>query len=42
MFIKYEHFSNYVNITLIQVYALTNNAEGAEVEWFYEWFYMIF
>ena len=24
------------NITLIQVYAPTNNAEEAEVEWFYE------
>ena len=24
------------NITIIQVYALTNNAEEAEVEWFYE------
>ena len=24
------------NITLIQVYALTSNAEEAEVEWFYE------
>ena len=24
------------NIMLIQVYALTNNAEEAEVEWFYE------
>ena len=24
------------NITAIQVYALTNNAEEAEVEWFYE------
>ena len=24
------------NITVIQVYALTNNAEGTEVEWFYE------
>ena len=24
------------NITLIQVYAPTSNAEGAEVEWFYE------
>ena len=24
------------NITLIQVYALTNNTEEAEVEWFYE------
>ena len=25
-----------LNITVIQVYALTNNAEEAEVEWFYE------
>ena len=24
------------NIMIIQVYALTNNAEEAEVEWFYE------
>ena len=24
------------NITVIQVYALTGNAEEAEVEWFYE------
>ena len=24
------------NITVIQVYALTNNAEAAEVKWFYE------
>ena len=24
------------NITVIQVYALTNNAEEAEIEWFYE------
>ena len=24
------------NITVIQVYALTNNPEEAEVEWFYE------
>ena len=24
------------SITVIQVYALTNNAEEAEVEWFYE------
>ena len=27
------------NITVIQVYALTSNAEEAEVEWFYEDFY---
>ena len=25
-----------LNITIIQVYALTSNAEEAEVEWFYE------
>ena len=25
------------NITVIQVYALTNNAEKAAVEWFYEY-----
>ena len=25
-----------LNITVIQVYALTGNAEEAEVEWFYE------
>ena len=25
-----------INITVIQVYALTSNAEEAEVEWFYE------
>ena len=24
------------NITIFQVYVLTNNAEEAEVEWFYE------
>jgi len=24
------------NITVIQVHALTSNAEGSEVEWFYE------
>ena len=24
------------SITVIQIYALTNNAEEAEVEWFYE------
>ena len=24
------------NITVIEVYTLTNNAEEAEVEWFYE------
>ena len=31
------HFSGKpYSITVIQVYALTNNAEEAEVEWFYE------
>ena len=25
-----------INITVIQVYALTSNAEEAEIEWFYE------
>ena len=30
------HFQKPFNITVIQVYALTNNAEEAEVEWFYE------
>ena len=31
------HFQDKLfNITVIQVYALTNNAEEAEVEWFYE------
>ena len=31
------HFQGQLfNITVIQVYALTNNAEGTEVEWFYE------
>ena len=31
------HFqSKPFNITVIQVYALTSNAEEAEVEWFYE------
>ena len=25
-----------LNITIVQVYAPTNNAEEAEVEWFYE------
>ena len=25
-----------LNITVIQIYALTSNAEEAEVEWFYE------
>ena len=28
--------SKQFNITVIQVYALTTNAEEAEVEWFYE------
>ena len=32
-----DHFQGKsFNITVIQVYALTSNAEGAEVEWFYE------
>ena len=31
------HFPNKpFSITIIQVYALTSNAEEAEVEWFYE------
>ena len=31
------HFqSKAFNITVIQVYAPTNNAEEAEIEWFYE------
>ena len=31
------HFqSKPFNITVIQVYAPTNNAEDAEIEWFYE------
>ena len=30
------HFYSTFNITVIQVYALTSNAEEAEVEWFYE------
>ena len=31
------HFQNKpFNIIVIQVYGLTNNAEEAEVEWFYE------
>ena len=29
------HFQG-INITVIQVYALTTNAEEAEVEWFYD------
>ena len=33
----YVHFQGKpFNITVIQVYAPTSNAEGAEVEWFYE------
>ena len=31
-----------VNITVIQVYAPTSNAEEAEVEWFYEDLYKTF
>ena len=31
----YEHLSKPLNITVIQVYAPTSNAEEAEVEWFY-------
>ena len=31
------HFqSKLFNITVVQAYALTSNAEEAEVEWFYE------
>ena len=30
------------SITVIQVYALTSNAEEPEVEWFYEDIYKIF
>ena len=34
---KWSHFQGKPsNITVIQVYALTSNAEEAEVEWFYE------
>ena len=34
---EYVHFQGKpFNITVIQVYALTSNAEEAEVEWFYE------
>ena len=29
------------NITVIQVYALTGNAEEAEVEWFYEYLHLL-
>ena len=33
----YAHFQGKpFNITVIQIYALTNNVEEAEVEWFYE------
>ena len=33
----FVHFQgNLFNITVIQVYAPTSNAEEAEVEWFYE------
>ena len=33
----YVHFQGKsFNITVIQVYTLTSNAEEAEVEWFYE------
>ena len=32
----YEHLSKPLNITVIQVYAPTSNAEQAEVEYFYE------
>ena len=33
----YVHFQGKpFNITVIQVYALTSNAEEAEAEWFYE------
>ena len=31
------HFQKPFNITVIQVYAPTSNAEEAEVEWFYEY-----
>ena len=35
--LKYVHFQGKpLSITVIQVCALTNNAEEAEVEWFYE------
>ena len=30
------HFQGKPNITVIQAYAPTSNAEEAEVEWFYE------
>ena len=29
-------FLRHINITVIQVYVLTSNAEESEVEWFYE------
>ena len=31
-----HNYRNKLNIKVIQVYAPTNNAEEAEVEWFYE------
>ena len=34
MFVRFQ--GKPFNITVIQVYALTSNAEEAEVEWFYE------
>ena len=34
IFVRFQAKS--FNITVIQVYALTSNAEEAEVEWFYE------
>ena len=33
---SYVHFQGKFNITVIQVYTPTSNAEEAEVEWFYE------
>ena len=33
---KWSFISKAFNITVIQVYAPTSNAEEAEVEWFYE------
>ena len=35
-FVIYAYISKPFNIMVIQVYALTNNAEEAELEWFYE------
>ena len=35
-FVIYVYVSKPFNITVIQVYAPTSNAEEAEVEWFYE------